>query len=133
MSDGATTTDDPESLSADSSRNGSETVPPSLEERVNRFDAAHATSDLQLDAGQLEDARDDRLVARGAACGIQVHDMHAGRSCGHVTPRDLDRIVRIDDGVVVVALGQSDAAAAEDVDRRDDLHALRLNRASGSS
>jgi len=57
MSDPAAMTDDPVSLSADSSRNGSETVPPTLEERVNRLEGAVAS--LQ-DTQQVE----ERVVAR---------------------------------------------------------------------
>ena len=91
-----------------------------LEQRVNRFNTAHATCNLQLDAWELEDARDDGLVARGTACRIQVDDMHPVRPRSHVALRDLDRIVSIHVWMVVVALGQTHAAAAEDVDRRND-------------
>ena len=61
MSDGATTTDDPESLSADSSRNGSDTVPPTLEERVNRLEGAVA---ILQDTQQLEERVVERLSDR---------------------------------------------------------------------
>src|SRR6266480_7822718 len=61
MSDGATTTDDAESLAADSSRNGSETVPPSLEERVNRLEGAVA---ILQDTQQLEERVVERLSDR---------------------------------------------------------------------
>ena len=91
-----------------------------LEQRINRFNAAHPARNLQLDAGQLEDARDDGHVARGTACSIQVDYMNAVRTGGRVALRDLHRIVRINDRVVVVALGQTHAAAAEDVDRGND-------------
>ena len=61
MSDGTATTDASEPLSEESSRNGSDIGPPSLEERVNRLEGAVAS--LQ-DTQQLEERVVERLSDR---------------------------------------------------------------------
>ena len=94
-----------------------------VDERIDRLHAAHPSGHLQAQVSNLQEPPDHAPVVTASPRRIQVHDVQPlGAGCDELRGH-LDRIIRINGRVFVVALRQPHAATGEDVDGGNHDHA----------
>ena len=108
---------------ADGSRAQHDAVGPGLQPAVDRGEIAHAARDLHRHGDRLDDGAHRLAVHRTPlARAVQIDHVQA---CGALilpAPGDGDGVAGKEELAIVVALHQTDAAAAAQVDGGDHFH-----------